>query len=192
MQPGGDRTRMKQQHSVVVDHAQLAQLYQRHAPQILTYISRQISSAQDAEDILIDVFMAALESTVFASLTADQQQAWLWRVARNKVIDIYRQARHAPIAILDDEFIEDPMISPEQISIRQEEDKQLALQLKRLSPLQQQVLYLRFGENLRCAQIASLVGKRESSIRSLLSRTFNLLRRHYHDQEEGDHHHGTQ
>ncbi len=191
MQPGGDHTRMKQQHSVAVDHAQLAQLYQQHAPQILTYISRQISSAQDAEDILIDVFMAALESTAFASLTAHEQPAWLWRVARNKVIDVYRRAQHMPIALIDDELIEDPMISPEQISIRLEEDKQLALQIKRLSPLQQQVLYLRFGENLRCAQIASRVGKRESSIRSLLSRTFNLLRRHYHDQEEGDHHHGT-
>jgi RNA polymerase sigma factor (sigma-70 family) len=191
MQLGGKHTRMKQPCSPVVDHAQLAQLYQRHAPQILTYISRQISSDQDAEDVLTDVFVAALESASFASLEVDEQPAWLWRVARNKVIDIYRRAQRTVITTLEDQLIEDPMINPEQISIRQEEDKQLARQIKRLSPLQQQVLYLRFGENLRCAQIASLVGKRESSIRSLLSRTFNLLRRHYHDQEEGDHHHGT-
>jgi RNA polymerase sigma-70 factor (ECF subfamily) len=182
---------MKQQYSTVVDHAQLAQLYQRHAPQILNYVSRQISSEQDAEDILTEVFVAALESASFASLTVHEQQAWLWRVAHNKVIDVYRRAKRIPIALINDEFIEDPMISPEQMSIQLEEDTQLAMQIKLLSPLQQQVLYLRFGENLRCAQIASRVGKRESSIRSLLSRTFNLLRRHYHDREEGDHHHGT-
>jgi RNA polymerase sigma factor (sigma-70 family) len=112
-------------------------------------------------------------------------------VARNKVVDIYRRAQRTAVTTLEDQLIEDPMTSPEQISIRQEEDRQLARQIKHLSPLQQRVLYLRFSENLRCAQIAPLVGKREGSIRSLLSRTFNLLRRHYHDQEEGDHHHET-
>jgi RNA polymerase sigma-70 factor (ECF subfamily) len=185
---------MKQQRSVVLDQAHLAQLYQQCAPKILDYVSRQVSSSQDAEDILIDVFVAALESASFASLTEQEQQAWLWRVARNKVINTYRRAegaRRFPLEYIDEQLVEDTGLSPEQMSIRQEEDGKLALLLKRLSPLQQQVLYLRFGENLRCAQIAAQVGKRESSIRSLLSRAFNLLRRHYHDQEEGDHHHGT-
>jgi RNA polymerase sigma factor (sigma-70 family) len=183
---------MEQQRTVAVDHAQLAQLYQLHAPKILDYVSRQVSSSHDAEDILIDVFVAALESASFAALTEQDQQAWLWRVARNKVIDLYRRTHRVPLKNIDDHpFIEDTLMSPERISIRQEEDDNLALLLKRLSPLQQRVLYLRFGENLRCAQIASMVGKRESSIRSLLSRTFNLLRRHYHDQEEGEHHDET-
>jgi len=181
---------MKQQPSVAVDHTRLAQLYQMYAPKLLNSITRQISSSQDAEDILIDTFVAALESTTFASLTEQQQQAWLWRVVRNKVIDVYRRTRHyTSLNSDDDRFIEDSMFGPEQMSIRQEEDENLVSLLKQLSPLQQRVLYLRFGEDLRCAQIASLVGKRESSIRSLLSRTFNLLRHHYYDR--GEHHNGT-
>ena len=181
---------MKQQHPVVVDRAHLAQLYQQYAPKILDYLSRQVSSAQDAEDILIDVFVAALESVPFASLTEQEQKAWLWRVVHNKVIDLYRRTKRVSLKNIDDhQSIEDTTMGPEQISIRQEEDDNLAVLLKSLSPLQQQVLYLRFGKNLRCAQIASLVGKRESSIRSLLSRTFHLLRRHYQEQEQGDYPH---
>src|SRR5690242_18411591 len=180
---------MKQQSSVAVEQAQLARLYQQHAPKILDYLSRQISSAQDAEGILIDVFVAALESAPFAALTEQEQRAWLWRVARNKVVDRYRRAQRMPLNNIDDhQFIEDVDKNPEQISIRQEEDDHLALLLQRLSPLQRLVLYLRFGEDLRCAEIASLVGKREGSIRSLLSRAFNLLRRYYYDQEEGERH----
>jgi RNA polymerase sigma-70 factor (ECF subfamily) len=182
---------MEQQHSVALDHAQLAQLYQQFAPKILDYVSRQVSSSQDAEDILTEVFVAALESAAFATLKKQEQQAWLWRVAHNKVIDTYRRAKSVnrfPLEYINENLLEDTGLSPEQISIQQEEDSKLALLLKRLPPLQQQVLYLRFGENLRCAQIAIQVGKRESSVRSLLSRAFNSLRRHYHDQEEGGHH----
>lgn len=182
---------MKPEHFVALDRAHLAQLYQQSAPKILDYVYRQVSSSLDAEDILIDVFVAAIESPSFASLTTQEQQAWLWRVARNKVIDTYRRAQRFPLQYIDDQNIEDIVLNPEQVSIQLEEDGYLAQLIKRLSPLQQQVLYLRFGENLRCAQIATKLGKREGSIRSLLSRAFNLLRRHYHDQEEGDNPHGT-
>jgi len=194
MEPGGNSTRMEQQRPVALDQSHLAVLYRQYAPRILDYLSRQVSSAQDAEDILIDVFVAALESETFAVLTEQKQQAWLWRVARNKVIDTYRRAegvRRLPLEYIDEQLIEDTGPNPEQVSIQQEEDSKLALLLKRLSPLQQRVLYLRFGENLRCAQIAVQIGQRESSVRSLLSRAFNLLRHHYQEQEEGGQHNAT-
>ncbi|GCE10583.1 RNA polymerase sigma factor [Tengunoibacter tsumagoiensis] len=185
---------MKAQHSPILERAHLAHLYQQCAPKILEYIYRQVSSFADAEDILTDVFMASLESTLFASLTEPEQQAWLWRVARNKVIDTYRKSQRAPLSIFrenQEQFIDEIMPDPEQISIQQEEENMLAQLIKRLPPLQQRVLYLRFGENLRCAQIASQIGKRESSIRSLLSRALGLLRQHYHEQEKGGKQHET-
>ncbi|HLZ59820.1 MAG TPA: sigma-70 family RNA polymerase sigma factor [Ktedonosporobacter sp.] len=185
---------MKQQRLVALDRTYLATLYQQHAPRIFDYVQRHVSSFQDAEDILIEVFVAALESPAFATLTEQEQQAWLWRVARNKMVDTYRRAqrsRSLPLLSIDEQTLEDGALNPEQISIRQEEDIYLAEQIQRLSPLQQQVLYLRFGEHLRCAQIATRIGKRESSVRSMLSRLMNLLRRQCAEQEEGGNHHGT-
>lgn len=184
---------MKPQRSVIrleegITKTQISLLYQQHAEKMLKYISKQISSAQDGEDILIDTFVAALESDLFASLSSDEQQKWLWRVIRNKVIDRYRKSNMTISIDINDMLTDDPVLGPEQISIKQEEEDHLALLLKSLSPLQQRVLYLRFGEDLRCAQIAEIVGKREGSIRSLLSRTFHLLRRTYYAQEKGDHH----
>jgi RNA polymerase sigma-70 factor (ECF subfamily) len=178
-------------HAEGITKTQLAWLYQQHAEKMLKYLSIKLSSAQDAEDLLIDTFIAALESELFASLSADEQQRWLWRVLRNKVVDRYRQSPLTTAFDLgerEDLLTDDPQQEPELVSIQHEELEHLALLLKRLSPLQQRVLYLRFGENLRCAQIAVLVGKREGSIRALLSRTFHLLRRSYHAQEKGDHH----
>ena len=99
---------MKQHYSVALDRALLAHIYQQSAPKILDYICEHVSSLPDAEDILIDVFVAALESAAFASLTEQEQQAWLWRVARNKVIDTYRRAErlsHSSLRSVDDQSI---------------------------------------------------------------------------------------
>lgn len=65
-------------------------LYDRYASTIFAYLSQQVSSRQDAEDLMLEVFMAALNSGTLASLPEEQQLAWLRRVARNKAIDRYR------------------------------------------------------------------------------------------------------
>lgn len=185
---------MEEQRSIALDRTHLAHLYQHYAPKILDYVYRQTSSYQDAEDTLIDVFVAALESSTFASLAEQEQKAWLWRVARNKVIDLYRRTqrlRYLPLEQIDSDLIEDTSAPPEQIHIHQEDDDYLASLIEHLTPFQQQVLLLRFGENLRTPQIAVKVGKSEGSIRSLLSRTLKLLRRKYKPEKKGGNHHGT-
>src|SRR5713226_3551449 len=83
--------RMQHQH-----HADTAQggfggsLYDRFAATIFTYLSQQVPNEQDAEDLLLEVFLAALKSDSLSQQSAQAQLAWLRRVARNKVIDRYR------------------------------------------------------------------------------------------------------
>jgi DNA-directed RNA polymerase specialized sigma24 family protein len=48
--------------------------------------------------------------------------------------------------------------------------------------LQQQVVKLRFFGGLRCAEIAAVLGKREGTVRVLLSRALNLLRALHEEQ----------
>lgn len=107
---------MTLQHSVALDRTNLAYLYQQFAPKILDYVYKQVPSFQDAEDILIDVFVAALESSSFSSLAEKEQQAWLWRVARNKVVDCYRRTQRAPrlpLGNIDEQLVKDAFPNPE-------------------------------------------------------------------------------
>ena len=67
-------------------------LYQRYASTILAYVCQQVASRQDAEDLLVEVFMAAHTNASLSTLSEERQLAWLRRVARNKVIDRYRHA----------------------------------------------------------------------------------------------------
>jgi RNA polymerase sigma factor (sigma-70 family) len=166
----------------------LARLYQEVAFKLLIYLRKQVSAPEDAEDILVDVFLAALVQEGFFSWSSPDQQAWLWRVAHNKTADFYRRYRRqrsVPLSLLAEAVFDQEAVNPEQVRLHQETEGQLHDFIRRLSPLQQEVLLLRFSGNLRCPQIASTLGKREGTIRSILSRTLHQLRRLYEHHPEG-------
>src|SRR5260370_8305843 len=65
-------------------------LYERFAVTIFQYLCQQVSNEQDAEDLLLEVFLAAFQDESLSNLPAERQLAWLRRVAPNKVIYRYR------------------------------------------------------------------------------------------------------
>src|SRR5690349_4587847 len=76
-------------------------LYTEFASTILVYLCEMVSNRQDAEDLLLEVFLAAFQSDLLLALPARQQLAWLRRVARNKAIDRYRHISRLPLTPLD-------------------------------------------------------------------------------------------
>ncbi len=160
-------------------HTCTANLYQSYAPALFAYLRRHTPTPGDAEDILTEVFIGALRHDL-TEMSADEQRAWLWRVARNKVADTYRQAhRHQDVSL---DALEETLAggtTPEQLTLQQEEAAYLRGYLQRLPAAQQEVLQLRFIGGLRCTEIAALLNKREGTIRSVLSRALNGLRKYY-------------
>ncbi len=65
-------------------------LYDRFAATILAYLCQLVSNRQDAEDLLLEVFMVACKNEMLSGVPAGRQLAWLRRVARNKAVDRYR------------------------------------------------------------------------------------------------------
>jgi RNA polymerase sigma factor (sigma-70 family) len=157
-------------------------LYRQYAPGLLAYVRMRITSEEDAEDLVVEVFVAAIENAKFAALSDKEKQSWLWRVTRNKVIDTYRRAKTRQNVTLEhvaDVLFEDEMASPEYAALRQEDYMDLYAHLQSLPPLQQQILRMRFGQDLSCSEIATTLGKQENVVRVTLSRSLNLLRKIY-------------
>lgn len=181
---------MYQKQGQVPDHSLLENLYKKHAHDVLRYIQRDIFSREDADDLLVEVFLAALENEQILNWYEESQLAWLQRVAHNKIVDYQRRAiRHPAVALdetLDSPFEIDPQ-TPEQIALDQEAVDVLRKRLTRLPELQQQVLRLRFADGLRTKEIAERLQKSDGAIRSLLLRSLNLLR-HLYTHEEGQAH----
>ena len=74
-----------------LDEPPATNLYQRYAPGIFAYLRRQNLSREDAEDILLEVFLAASERNQLAGLAAAEQLAWLRQVTRHKLADHFRR-----------------------------------------------------------------------------------------------------
>ncbi len=161
-------------------------LYLRFASTIFTYLSQQVADLQDAEDLLLEVFIAAFKYEMLADLPAERQLAWLRRVARNKVIDRYRHITLLALLPLEQAAgMEDNQLTPEQSVDRQENYMRLYQALRQLSPTQQELIQLRYGEGLRFAEIAGILAKPEGTLRKLLVRTLRQLRTRYDQIERG-------
>ncbi|GHO65965.1 DNA-directed RNA polymerase sigma-70 factor [Ktedonobacter sp. SOSP1-52] len=163
-----------------------ATLFDQHGKAILGYLRLHTPSLEDAEDLMLEVFVAALEKESLPILSPSEQLAWLRKVAQNKLFNSYRRTQRHPQTSLD--AISDLLFSeegPEQVVLQREAHQQLRAHIKRLPVLQQQTLQLRYHYGLSCAEIAVLLQKREEAVRKLLSRTVQSLR-HLYRQAEGE------
>lgn len=157
------------------------QFYQQHSPAVLAFLRRQCASSDLVEDVLLEVFLAAWQAPHMLARPLPVQRAWLWQVARHKLVDAYRQQRPSMVALSEVSeglSIEEARM-PEQVVLHQEELEQVIIVLGRLPRWQQEAVQLRFVYGLSCAQIAAVQGKREGAVRKGLSRALNMLRALY-------------
>ncbi|GCE18998.1 RNA polymerase sigma factor [Dictyobacter kobayashii] len=163
-------------------------LYENYATALFAYLRFYCPSREDAEDLLLETFLQALESTSFISLSPEKQRSWLYSVAHHKVVDRFRQKarrEHIGLDLVAEAIFANDEHTPEYLALKREEYQQVLRAVQHLGVDQQEILRLRFANGLRCTEIATLLGKKEGTIRSLLSRTINLLRTTYRHLEEG-------
>ena len=167
-------------------------LYRQHAQAILLYLRRHTSVREDAEDLLLEVFLRAIEKRIPLDLPEQQQRAWLLHVARRKMVDHYRQRARHPSLTLDEVItgmlLADEDHAPEHTALRNEDHRLLREHFASLPEPYQRVLWLRFASGLRSKAIGQSLHKSDGAVRILLSRALNSLRRSYmHDQGDSQH-----
>lgn len=164
------------------DTSETTKLYQQHAGKLFDYFYQHLFNLPDAEDLLLEVFLKVWEhEQALGNMLEQEQRAWLWTVARNKLIDHYRhngRRRNIPLEHIA-ELLDNDERMPESLALQSEEHATIRSYLMRLSPLQQEVLQLRFTAGLHCAEIVVVLNKREGAIRTMLSRALNILRHCY-------------
>ena len=162
-------------------------LYDRFAVTIFQYLCQQVSTKQDAEDLLLEVFLAALQDEALSSLPQRRQLAWLRRVARNKVVDHYRHIALLNLLPIERTLeMEDAALTPEQYTEQQENYERLYQSIAHLTALQRELIGLRYRNGLRFADIAVVLGKPEGTVRQLFVRTLRQLRTIYDQLERGE------
>ena len=158
------------------DEKALGELYDRYAPKMYAYIYRRVGHAATAEDLTGELFLRVVRSLRNDQAWRDSFSAWLYRVAHNLVVDHYRSLPELP-----DEPVEtsiegdggDPAAAVEGRLARE----RLRAATDRLTPEQQEVLALRFGEGLTAAETAQILNKSTGAVEALQHRALASLRR---------------
>lgn len=109
--------------------------------------------------------------------------AWLYRIAHNLVANWHRDNSRRQILSLDDiaqwRVAED---SPEFTAQLMEDQAMLLSSIRRLPSDRQELLTLKFVENLSNAEIGEIMGRSEGAIKSLYHRTLLALREDFEQQ----------
>lgn len=150
------------------------ELYQRYVGRIYSYIYHRTGSVCDAEDLTERVFFQALTHLSGYTHRGLPFSVWLFRIAHNVLANWYRD-RHR-IKLLP---LEEVTASSEDIDILEavEEKALVHRAVARLSPERQQVLLLKYVEELPHAEIGQIMGRSEGAVKALLHRTLKALKK---------------
>ena len=158
------------------DAAAFGALYDRYVEAVYRYVFYRVRNDADAEDLVSDVFMRALRAIPrYEPRVAFL--AWLYRIARNAVIDRARRS-HTQISF-EDALAHpgvDQVVEPDATILALSDKEAVRGALAKLTPLQQEVIVLRFVEGYSTHEIADLVGKREGTVRGIQFRALEALR----------------
>jgi RNA polymerase sigma-70 factor (ECF subfamily) len=143
---------------------------------VYRYVAARVGRPSDAEDLAQLVFVKALEALPRYELRGVPFGGWLFRLARNVVIDHVRTRReHVTLDVVVQQS--DDGGGPDELAaIRQELDS-VAHALRRLTPEQREAIQLRFFAGLSAKEAAVAMGRQEGTVRGLQFRAIAALRR---------------
>lgn len=159
------------------DQKAVAELYNLYAGDIYRYVLVRVTDARVAEDITSEVFIRALEGLGSFEYRGVPFSAWLYRIARDRVVDYYRKSSRRKATVSLDEGPEVVSEGADRAVLRGLEVRELQSALEELTEEQRLVVILRFLEGKSLAEVAAQLGKNEGSIKALQHRALAALGR---------------
>lgn len=161
--------------------SEFSTLYDRYVQSIYRYLYYRTGSAAEAEDLTSQTFLSALEA-----LPRYQHQgtfgAWLFRIARGKVIDYVRRRKNQ--LPLEDVYPAESADLLAQLA-HADEVASLSALIHQLDEDEQELIRLRYTAGLPFAQIAAVLGSNENTVKKSLYRVMARLQSQLEDQHHG-------
>lgn len=156
------------------DGGAVATLYQIFAQPLYRYVVYRVPTTEDAEDILSEVFTRMVEGLPGYVLTNAPFESWLYRIAAARIADFYRRRKRRVESELDETFADDEPL-PEEVLVEQQDFNFLRNAIRSLSEDQQTILILRFVERKSHEEVAVILNKSVTAVKSAQHRALAQL-----------------
>jgi len=153
-------------------------LYENHAPMVFRYLYAHLNSRMDAEDLTGEVFLKAWQTLPKYKERGVPFPAFLFRIARNALVDHYRQNNRLEQKSPDDMdgYTGVENSEPVELISSQMEHQHILRKLSQLRPDYQEVLTLRFMGELSPEETARVMQRSVGAVRVLQHRALCALR----------------
>lgn len=152
-------------------------LYERYVDRIYNYAFYRVGDEQDAQDLTARVFYRALAHMDEYRDHGAPFAAWLYRIAHNLIANWHRdKSRRRDIRLDDAVTLSEKADGPDRLAEQDEERRYLLDAVRRLPGERQELLILKFVDELSNAEIGRILGRSEGAIKSLYHRTLMALR----------------
>ena len=182
VQPEGESGRNKMNqwtHYLTVPMALLqafGTIFDTYHVAVYRFVASRVGNPSDAEDLTQLVFVKALEALPRFTARGIPFGGWLFRLARNTVIDHVRTRREtSELEAATNRAAEDA--GPEVVAVLRDDLNAVAIALHELTEDQREVIALRFFAGLSAREAAEAMGRQEGTIRGLQFRAIGALRR---------------
>ncbi|MFZ2414925.1 MAG: sigma-70 family RNA polymerase sigma factor [Minisyncoccia bacterium] len=166
-----------------MDSQEFSKIYDTYVEKIYRFVYLRINSKEEAQDITSQVFLNFLsKSNKITKLNTEDVvslQAFLYRIAKNLVIDTYRKKGQVTFS-LDDENIDNKIPVVNTTDDKLDDNNYLELIREKLNRLRSpywEVVVWHYLEELDLDTIAKILNKTPGNTRVILHRGLNQLKK---------------
>ncbi|MDO8429824.1 MAG: RNA polymerase sigma factor [bacterium] len=157
-------------------------LYDHYLPKIYRFIFLKVTNKKETEDLCHEVFLSAWQNIHNYRHKGFPFSSWLYQIAKNAVIDFYRTSKkNLQIEMVDEELLKFDSQNPENLNTILELEKVRKI-ISSLKPDYQDVLIMKFIEDLSHEEIAVALDKSEGAVRLIQYRALKELKSIYENE----------
>jgi len=155
-------------------------IYNRSYQPIFNYVLRRTLNFEISRDITSEVFMKAFLNIGRFKWKGISVSNWLYRIATNEINQYFRSKKYKPELLLESYNgypfekhvynLEEERQRAEKELLDHEQFIKIQEQLKKLPVHYQEVITLRYFEQLKINEICEILNKKEGTVKSLISR----------------------
>jgi len=158
------------------DKAAFASLFSYFAPRLKAYLVRLGLETAQAEEVAQDVMVTVWRKAASYDRRQASASTWIFRIARNRRIDVFRRERRADLDANDPGLQPAVEPTPDTVTEAAQMEVHVRLAMEQLSPDQRDLVRAAFYEDLSHSQIAERTGIPLGTVKSRLRQAFGKLR----------------
>jgi RNA polymerase sigma-70 factor (ECF subfamily) len=166
-------------------------IFDKYYPAIFRYAMHRTGNPAVSADIAAETFFKALNKLYTYRVTAAPFSSWLYRIANNESSYYFRKKKYEPASYdaareqggfpepASREDVEKEFMQAQQLADNNKDFIEIKEMIVKMPVKYQEVITLRFMEDKKISEIAEILGKSEGTVKSLLSRGLDRLRKQF-------------